>query len=140
MQEFTFFQARAKFPFLWPGTVNLAHLNPIPHRYRPSRRRSRQKRRESYSGPGDVTALRTSFNVLDSVRAIRRHRWSILDIQYVALAGFLLFSLAITPSAPVIKTLVVLGTLLALFMPITRQFFLPSLPIWTYLTYFFCSR
>lgn len=140
MQEFTSFKARPKLPFLWPGSINLAKLNPIPHRYRPSRRRSRQKQRESYSGTSDVTALQTSFNVLDSVRAIRRHRWSISDIQYVALAGFLIFSLAITPPAPVIKTLVIIGTLLVLFMPITRQFFLPSLPIWTYLTYFFCSR
>jgi len=132
----------------WPFTLKLSALNPIPRRYRPGRQRSRQKLREDDPtdyNDGDVrservTRLQTSFNPLITLRVLRRHRWTLLDLQYPVLAGFILFSLCITPPAPLIKTLGVLGLILVLLMPITRQFFLPSLPIWTYLLYFFCSR
>jgi inositol phosphorylceramide synthase catalytic subunit len=146
MQEFsTFFQgSKPKLPFHWPGTLNLASLNPIPHKYRPSnssRRRSSEKRRDEYPNAAeDITRLQTSFNPWHGFRELRRHRWTVLDLQYVVLAGLLIFSLAIAPPAPVAKGLAAVGTLLVLFMPVTRQFFLPSLPIWTYLVYFFCSR
>ncbi|KAL1875953.1 hypothetical protein VTK73DRAFT_9664 [Phialemonium thermophilum] len=144
MQEFNAFfsQPKPKLPFLWSGYLNVAHLNPIPHKFRPGRRlRSRTKSR---SGPPirehSVTRLQTSFNVLDSLRALRRRQWRFLDLQYLILLGFVLFCLVITPSAPLIKTGAVVAYAVLLLMPITRQFFLPSLPIWIYLLYFFSSR
>jgi hypothetical protein len=147
MQEFSAVlpQQKAKLlPFAWPLTLNLAHLNPIPHKYRPSRKtRMRLSKIKSNAGPkaaDDVTRLQTSFNVLDSVSALRSRRWRIYDIQYLVVFGYILFSLCILPPAPLVKTgaMVFLGILL--LMPVTNQFFLPSLPIWTYLLYFFSSR
>lgn len=150
MQEFAAAlpQPKAKLlPFAWPLTLNLADLNPIPRKYRPSRRtRMRLSKIKSKddaqasAAADDVTRLQTSFNVLDSITALRRRTWCIYDLQYLVVFGYILFSLCILPPAPLIKTgaMVVLGILL--LMPVTRQFFLPSLPIWTYLLYFFSSR
>lgn len=164
MQEFTavfFPSGKPKLPFSWPvGTLNLASFNPIPKKFRPGRTRNTGRPRgnskfkkadeaATFGGGGSsgsggvvegVTRLQTSFNPLDAVRSLRRHRWRPLDLQYLVLTGFCLFSLAIAPHAPVAKSLAVLGTVLVLAMPATRQFFLPSWPIWTYLLYFFCSR
>jgi hypothetical protein len=147
MQEFNAVlpQPKAKLlPFAWPVALSLEKLNPIPHKYRPSRK-TRMRLQKIKSNPGvpatdDITRLQTSFNVLENVAALRRRRWRIYDLQHLVVFGVILFSLFILPSAPLIKTgaLVVLGLLL--LMPITGQFFLPSLPIWTYLLYFFSSR
>jgi len=147
MQEFAAVlpQPKAKLlPFAWPVTLNLEKLNPIPHKYRPSRK-TRMRLSKIKSNPGapvseDVTRLQTSFNVLESVAALRQRRWRIYDLQHLPVFGIIMFSLFILPPAPLIKTgaMVVLGLLL--LMPITSQFFLPSLPIWTYLLYFFSSR
>ncbi|EEY17471.1 aureobasidin A resistance protein [Verticillium alfalfae VaMs.102] len=152
MQDFSsFLQIKPpKVPLLSPGTLNFAKLNPIPRRFRPSRSRGgHQKKRSTANfttnawfvlGSNEATALNTSFNPMHSIRALRRRSWRILDIQYVILAALIIFSLAISPSAPIIKTLALCATVLVLLMPATNQFFLPSLSIWTYLLYFFCSR
>jgi len=147
MQEFAAVlpQPKAKLlPFAWPVALNLEKLNPIPHKYRPSRK-TRMRLSKIKSNPGapvseDVTRLQTSFNVLESVAALRQRRWRIYDLQHLVVFGIMMFSLFILPSAPLIKTgaMVILGLLL--LMPITSQFFLPSLSIWTYLLYFFSSR
>jgi hypothetical protein len=145
MQEFNAFltQPKPKLPFLWTGSLNLSHLNPIPYKFRPSRRlRMRQKARSTAESKGqdDVAKLNTSFNVLETLRHLRRRQWKLLDLQHLLVAGFVLFSLLITPSAPLIKSGVVVAYSMLLLMPVTQQFFLPSLPIWTYLLYFFSSR
>lgn len=132
-------------PLRWPGKLNLHPI--IPHKIRAPARRLRLRLRNSQGPhgkqqhqPGDITRLQTSFDIRASLRALRTRRWSLWDLQHLATFAYILFSLAILPSAPLVKTggLVVLGVLL--LMPVTRQFFLPSLPIWTYLLYFFSSR
>ncbi|KAG7293787.1 hypothetical protein NEMBOFW57_003844 [Staphylotrichum longicolle] len=126
-------------PLRWPST--LAQLNPIPQKFRPARKlRLRLQPTKSHDRPDDITRLQRSFDIRGSLKALRTRRWSLWDLQHFITIGFVLFSLAILPSAPLIKTgvLVVLAALL--LMPITQQFFLPSLPIWTYLLYFFASR
>ena len=146
MQEFPAVLAQPKaklLPFAWPGALTLAQLNPIPQKYRPSRRTMRLQKVKPISGvqaAKEVSRLNTSLNVLDSIAALQRRRWSVYDLQHLITAGFILFSLSILPSAPLIKTgaMVVLGLLL--LVPVSQQFFLPSLPIWTYLLYFFSSR
>ncbi|KAK5661723.1 hypothetical protein OQA88_9823 [Cercophora sp. LCS_1] len=147
MQEFSAALPQPKanlLPFAWPLSLNLAQLNPIPHKYRPSRK-ARMRLQKIKSNPGaqssdDVIRLKTSFNVWESITALRWRRWTVYDLQYLVTLGYIIFSLCILPSAPLTKTgaMIVLGILL--LMPITRQFFLPSLPIWTYLLYFFSSR
>jgi hypothetical protein len=143
MQEFTSFvgQAKPKLPFAWPGSLNLAQFNPIPQKYRPSRKlRLRQKAKALAISPDDITRIQTSFNVLNSLKALRQHRWRLSDVQHLIVLGYILFSLFIMPSAPLVKTATLVVLAILLLMPITQQFFLPSLPIWTYLLYFFSSR
>lgn len=144
MQDSTSFLGHAKpkmhIPHLqWPSALKIK----IPEKYRPSnsrRSRSRKPRRQVYDEPTRITKLQNSFNPLDGVRAIRRHRWRWLDIQYPALAGFMFFSLSIAPMPILFKIGIPSVSLLVCLMPATRQFFLPSMPIWIYLLYFFCSR
>jgi membrane-associated phospholipid phosphatase len=87
-----------------------------------------------------LTALKTSFNPLDTVRFLRHRRWRVLDAQYFALVGLVIFSLSVAPSAPLIKMAAFLAGALLMLVPATGQFFFPGLPIWSYLIYFFCSK
>ncbi|EAA30690.1 hypothetical protein GE21DRAFT_10430 [Neurospora crassa] len=121
-----------KLPFGWPPALKLSTLNPVPQR--------RRLRRKSTASQDNVAALKTSFDVWESIKSLQTRKWKIYDIQHVVCLGFILFSLFILPSAPIIKTAVLLALGGLLLMPITQQFFLPSLPIWTYLLYFFASR
>lgn len=144
MQDFNTFLGQAKpklhIPHLqWPRALSIK----IPQRYRSGsgkRSRSRKPRRQYYDEPDNIQRLQSSFNPLDGIRAIRRHRWGWLDIQYPALAGFMIFSLVIAPMPLFVKFAIPPVSLLVCLMPVTRQFFLPSMPIWIYLLYFFCSR
>lgn len=89
----------------------------------------------------DVTTLNTSFSIEDSIRRLRRRKWSVFDIQYLVLASITISCLwIIEPAAPILKTAAFLGYMLLLLMPATNQFFLPSWPIWVYLLFFFSSR
>ncbi|KAJ4292986.1 Phosphatidylinositol:ceramide phosphoinositol transferase (IPC synthase) [Collariella sp. IMI 366227] len=126
-------------PLRWPGA--LAQLNPIPHKFRPSRKlKLRLQMNGIKDKPDDITKVKTSFDAWGTLKNLRTRRWCLWDLQHLVVFGYIIFSLAILPSAPLVKTgaLVVLGALL--LMPVTQQFFLPSLPIWTYLLYFFSSR
>lgn len=145
MQEFDAIVAKPKLklPIPFAPSLSLSDLNPIPYKFRPSRRlRMRQKARSpaGFNGQDSVTKLKTSFNAMDTIRHLRRRQWKLLDLQHLALAGFIFFSLSITPPAPLIKTGAVVAYCGLLLMPITQQFFLPSLSIWVYLLYFFSSR
>lgn len=126
----------------WPGALKIK----IPQRYRSDsisnkRSRSKKPRRQSQDGASaGITKLQTSFNPMHGIRAFQRHQWRLLDIQYPALAFFMIFSLTIAPMPIFVKIAVPLVSLLVCLMPATRQFFLPSMPIWIYLLYFFCSR
>lgn len=143
MQDLSFSpQAKPKLhiPHLqWPQALKIT----IPDRYRAggSSRRSRSKKpRKLHDEFTSITRLQSSFNPMDGVRAIQRHRWGWLDIQYPVMAGFMIFSLVIAPMPILVKFAVPLVSLLVCLIPATRQFFLPSMPIWIYLLYFFCSR
>ncbi|KAK3689884.1 hypothetical protein B0T22DRAFT_181470 [Podospora appendiculata] len=141
MQEFVALtQAKPKLPFSLPG-LNIAQLNPIPQKYRPSRRlRLRQRAKSTGSATDDVTTLQTSFDMTESWNKLRHRKWRIYDLQHLVVFALIMFSLFIIPPAPFIKAGVLVVVALLLLMPITQQFFLPSLPIWTYLFYFFSSR
>ncbi|KAI1880085.1 hypothetical protein JX265_001706 [Neoarthrinium moseri] len=135
------FQARPTLHLAWPKKLEMAALSPISKRHAFGRRRSSSKPKSYDPKLEHVSSLQRSFSILKSVEELKEHRWSLFDLQYVVLAGLCLFSLWIIEAhAPVIKTAAALGYLLLLLMPATRQFFLPSWPIWTYLLYFFSSR
>lgn len=131
-------------------TENLhpAILNHIPARYKSQtpapgpggRLRSRSKPKAFNPAGSGITALKTSFSLWDGVRELQRHQWKESDIQHFVIAGLILFSLYIAPSAPALKFFALVGGSWLLLMPATGQFFRPSIPIWTWLIYFFCSR
>jgi len=124
---------KAKIPFTWPSIPN-----PIPRRYR---RRLRSKFRSAQSPASSIAALQTSFNPADTIKALRAHRWSYWDGQYLILIIVAIFSLSISQApGPILKTGAASLLMLALLMPITRQFFLPALPILTWVLFFFNAR
>lgn len=128
---------KPKLQLLWPEHVNLPFLNTVPPRYRIGRRRTKSKSRP---GNEELTSLKTSFNAWDGVRDLQQHHWRTSDLQYAVVGLLVLFSFWIAPPAPGVKLLAILGSAWVLLMPATRQFFLPSVTIWTWLLYFFCSR
>lgn len=112
--------------------------NPIPQRYR---RRLRSKLRARQSPASSISSVETSFSPYDTLRALRSHRWSTHDAQYLFLVILITFSLSISPSpGPLQKTAAVTGAIGLLLVPVTRQFFLPFLPIGTWLLFFFSCR
>jgi len=124
---------KSKLPFSWASIPN-----PIPRRYR---RRLRSKFRSAQSPASAIASIETSFNPKDSIRALRNHRWSIYDGHYLILIILAIFSLSISQApGPLVKTGAAALLMLALLMPITRQFFLPFLPIATWLVFFFNAR
>jgi len=124
---------KAKIPFSWPSIPN-----PFPRRYR---RRLRSKFRTAISPASTIARIQTSFNPSDSIRALRHHRWSYYDGHYLILIILAIFSLSISQApGPLMKTGAAALLMLALLMPITRQFFLPALPIFTWLLFFFNAR
>lgn len=127
-------------PSLWTDNLTIAFLNRLPNRYQVGRRRARSKSKALHPGAEDITSLYTSFNFWDGLRDLKKHRWSTSDLQYAFIVGLGLFSLWIAPPAPALKFFALLACCWILLMPATRQFFLPSLTIWLWLLYFFCSR
>lgn len=108
----------------------------IPHRVRRklwSRIRSRQSPTAT-----SLTSLETSLRPSDTLRTLRTHEWSWYDVQYLIL--FLLWAFAlsiITYPGFMVKTVIVTLLLTSLTLPATRQFFLPFLPILTWLVFFY---
>jgi inositol phosphorylceramide synthase catalytic subunit len=132
----TVFQARPSLHISWPKKLDLAALNPAS-----KRRRSNSKDKSFDPVVERVSSLKTSFSIAETIRELKRHKWTLFDLQYFVLAALCLSSLWIIEAhAPFIKMAVVIGYTLLLLMPATSQFFLPSWPIWTYLLYFFSSR
>ncbi|EFX00801.1 type 2 phosphatidic acid phosphatase [Grosmannia clavigera kw1407] len=140
--------------FTWPTASTLSHWNPIPRKYRMGRTKRRPKPRlitqsryfvspESSSGkgvPNTIAALQISFNPVDGFRHLRQHRWSLYDVQYLITILFVIFSFVIASIPLPVCIAIVVGYSFLVLAPATRQFFLPSVSIWAYLLYFFCSR
>jgi inositol phosphorylceramide synthase catalytic subunit len=110
----------------------------VPHRLR---RKIRSKLRNRQSPASSVTALQKSFSPADTLRSLQQHQWTWHDGQWVILAFLGIFSLSIIQSpGPMVKMAVatLIGT--SLILPITRQFFLPFMPIAAYLIWFYSAR
>lgn len=110
----------------------------VPHRLR---RKIRSKLRNRQSPASSVSALQTSLSPAETLRSLQQHEWTWHDGQWVILAFLGIFSLSIIESpGPMAKMMVatVIGT--SLILPITRQFFLPFMPIAAYLIWFYSAR
>lgn len=120
-----------KLPFSWPPSIPTI----IPHRIR---RKLRSKIRNRQSPSSTLASLQTSYSPADTVRALRAHRWSFYDGQYLILIILGIFSLSIIPTpGPLVKTAFATSIITALILPATRQFLLPSLAIWMWLIFFY---
>lgn len=110
----------------------------VPHRLR---RRLRSKLRNRQSPASSLTSLQTSFSPAETLRALQAHRWSVHDGQWILIAILGIFCLSIMESpGPIVKTAVATLLLTSLLLPITRQFFLPFMPIAAYLIWFYACR
>lgn len=130
------FFSRSNMPFSWPSMPTI-----LPHRLRRKFRSTRSKIRSRQTPTSSIASLNTSFNPAHTIRALRTHQWSYYDAQYLFLAIIAIFSLCIiqTPG-PLVKTGVATLLMTALVIPITRQFFLPFLPIASWLILFYGSQ
>lgn len=112
--------------------------NPIPKHFR---RKLRSKLRARQSPASSVSSVETSLSPYDSLRLLKAHQWSLYDLQYLIPMVLILFSLSISPAPGLLqKFAMVAGYILLLLVPVTRQFFLPFLPIGTWLLFFFSCR
>jgi hypothetical protein len=113
----------------------------VPHKLRRKWRATRARLRGASSPSSSLTRLESSTSPADTLRDLRNHRWSPYDAQYLFMAVIGIFCLSIMnfPS-PLFRTFVASLLLTALVIPVTRQFFLPLLPIISYLVLFYSCK
>ncbi|THW31218.1 PAP2-domain-containing protein [Aureobasidium pullulans] len=113
----------------------------LPHRLRRKFRSTRSKIRSRQTPTSSISSLQTSFNPRDTLQTLRDHQWSVYDAQYIFLAVVGIFALCVIQSpGPMVKTTVATLLMLSLLLPVTRQFFLPFLPIAAWLVFFFSCQ
>jgi hypothetical protein len=115
----------------------------VPHKIRRKWRATSQRLRVGQSPASNIFKLQTSFSPSDTIRALRKHQWSLYDFQYFGLAVLGIFCLCIIGSpgpGPMFKTIVATLLITSLVLPITRQFFLPFLPIIGWLVLFYSAK
>ncbi|KAL4884672.1 hypothetical protein BJY04DRAFT_168755 [Aspergillus karnatakaensis] len=110
----------------------------VPHRMR---RKLRSKLRSRVSPTSSIASLQTSLSPSDTLRSLQSHRWTVYDFQYLLLLIVGIFSLTVIESpGPVGKTAIFSMLLFSLLLPLTRQFFLPFLPIAGWLLFFYACQ
>lgn len=110
----------------------------VPHRMR---RKIRSKLRSRISPTSSISSLQTSFSPADTLRSLQSHRWTLYDFQYLLLLIVGIFSLSVIEApGPLAKTAVFTMLLFSLLLPVTRQFFLPFLPIAGWLVFFYACQ
>ncbi|KAJ0424087.1 hypothetical protein BJY00DRAFT_11796 [Aspergillus carlsbadensis] len=110
----------------------------VPHRMR---RKIRSKLRSRVSPTSSISSLQTSLSPADTLRSLQSHRWTVYDFQYLLLLIVGIFSLTIIESpGPLAKTSIFTALLISLLLPMTRQFFLPFLPIAGWLLFFYACQ
>lgn len=125
-----------KIPLSWPSVPHI-----IPHRIRRKFRSTRSKIASRQTPTSAIASLNTSWRPSDTLQSLRTHRWSYYDAQYLFLAILGIFSLCVIESpGAMVKTLVATLILTSLVIPITRQFFLPFLPIAAWLIFFYACQ
>lgn len=122
-----------------PGLASLPTL--IPHKVRRKWRATKSRVRSRQSPTSSIASLETSLSPADTLRCLRTHQWSFYDGQYLFLAIIAIFSLCVLESpGPVAKTFIASLLLTALVIPALRQFFLPFLPVATWLLLFASAK
>ncbi|KAI9822112.1 MAG: Aureobasidin resistance protein Aur1 [Thelocarpon impressellum] len=126
--------SKAKAPLAWWPSIPVI----VPHRFR---RKIRSRLRSRLSPASSLSSLQTSLSPADTLRSLRAHRWSYYDGQYLLLVILGVFSLCVIESpGPIFKTFVASLLMASLLVPVTRQFFLPFLPIASWLVLFYACQ
>jgi len=113
----------------------------VPHKIRRKWRATKSRINSGVSPSSTLTVLQTSFSPADTINALRQHQWSAYDAQYLLLALVAIFCLCIVEiPGPMVKTGIATLLMISLILPITRQFFLPSLPIFGWLVLFYSCK
>lgn len=130
------FFSKSKLPISFPGLPTI-----IPHRLRRKFRSTKSRIRARQSPSASITRLSTSLNPADTIRDLRAHQWSAWDAQYIFLAVLGIFSLCVMQNpSPMIKTGIATLLMCSLLVPLTRQFFLPTLPVIGWLVFFYSCQ
>ena len=120
----------------WPSLPVL-----VPHKVRRKWRATKSRIHSRQSPASSVTSLNTSFSVTDTLRSLRKHKWSYYDGQYILLAIVGIFALSVIEEpGPMLKTFVATLLMGSMLLPATRQFFLPFLPAITWLVLFYSCK
>ena len=88
----------------------------------------------------DLTTISFSLNPQDTIQALKRHKWTYMDLHHLFLFCLLAFAFTIAKLHFLLKFLAISAIITVLLIPITSQFFLPFLPIATWLIFFFSCR
>lgn len=91
--------------------------------------------------PGSTLAdLDFDLDVRKSMHRVRLHQWSVFDaLHYGFLATVILFVFLIFPALFLIKIPILAAFVTCFLVPLTSQFFLHALPIFTWLALFFSA-
>ena len=120
---------------------NQGHQSLVESKKHSKRVYSRYTTPAAASLPSSITAVNVSFSPRDTLRALRFHKWSYYDGEYILMAIMAVFCLCtMAEPGPLIKTLLSTLLITALIIPITRQFFLPALPIFSWLVFFYTCK
>lgn len=95
---------------------------------------------DAVRGPQALHKLETSWDIRKNIDRFRKHEWQLRDLQYAVAVPALIFSVIVMQNPPfyirfAVATLYILGILI----PITSQFWLPALPVLTWLLLFASS-
>lgn len=92
--------------------------------------------------PGSsLSHLETSWDIRKTVRQLKSHSYKWGDIQYLLLFVILVFSFSVTQDpAPFVRFLLAIVLLLAVTVPILKTFWLPFMPIGTWLILYFSCQ
>lgn len=91
--------------------------------------------------PGNTLAdLNFETDIRSSIDKLRRHQWTVAEaLHYGFLVLIILFVYVIFPASFLVKTPILAAFALCFLIPLTSQFFLHALPIFTWLALFFSA-
>ncbi|KAF2664692.1 aureobasidin resistance protein-like protein Aur1 [Microthyrium microscopicum] len=113
----------------------------VPRKLRRKWRATKSRIRSGNSPASAITGLESSLSPADTLRSLKNHQWSIYDAQYLLLIILAVFCLSIMAfPSPLFRTFVSALVILSLLIPMTRQFFLPFLPIAGWLVLFYSCK
>jgi hypothetical protein len=113
----------------------------LPYKLRRKWRATKARMSSRVSPASSITHLETSFSPKDTIYALRKHKWSMYDGQYLILVVLAIFCLSIMAfPSPLFRTFVATLVMGVLLVPVTRQFWLPFLPIAGWLVLFWSCK